>query len=94
MMLVGYERPEVQEALYLDYICAMTDDRLEEEARDYVWLCETAPGSPWQIDTWKRDFCRDELDCRGQGRAFRRGPGPDRCRRAEAGAFGTPTIER
>ena len=40
-MMVGYERREVEEAGYLEYIEEMSDDRLEEEARDMVFLSET-----------------------------------------------------
>jgi hypothetical protein len=38
----------------------MTDDRLEEEARDYIFLAEESLGGPWEIFTWRRDFVRDE----------------------------------
>ena len=36
MIMVGYESREYDEEVYFEYISEMTDDRLKEEARDYV----------------------------------------------------------
>ena len=71
-MMVGFEKRWIEEESYLDRLIEMTDDRLEKEARDYVFLCETSLGGPWEIYAWKRDFVRDELERRGQGERYER----------------------
>jgi hypothetical protein len=70
--MVGYVRQSEEEEIYGKYLREMRDDRLEEEARDYVWLCETSLGGPWPIYTWKRDFVRVECEKRGQPERFER----------------------
>ena len=72
MMMVGFEKREVEEEYYLEYISGMSDERLEKEAGACVWLCETSLGGPWEIYAWKRDFVRDELERRGHGERFER----------------------
>ena len=70
--MVGYLKEEIEQAIYREYIQEMTDDRLEEEARDYNWLCETSLGGPWPIYTWKRDFVLAELRKRGVAERYER----------------------
>lgn len=70
--MVGYLNKEIERAIYRDYIQEMDDDRLEEEARDYNWMCETALGGPRPIDTWKRDFVKAELEKRDLEYRYRR----------------------
>ena len=70
--MVGFEKTWIEQETYLDYLIEMSDDRLEEEARDYVFLAETSLGGPWEHYVWRRDFSRDEIERRGQGERYER----------------------
>lgn len=70
--MVGYLKEDIEQAIYREYIQEMSDDRLEEEARDYNWLCETSLGGPWPIHRWKRDYVREECQRRGKGESYER----------------------
>ena len=66
----GLYNYKVQEPIFREHLQKLDDEELSREARNHVFLCETSPGGPWQINLFKTNLIKEEFERRGKPELF------------------------